>query len=119
MSISNGNPPIGYGFGLPHEDPDDPEERRDPAQRDAQDRFGALDRELPNTPLTPEEKVQEIVVREQGVNSFAHAEETDTMESPPSVRDQQSGTSGNVITDAFREAVDTVAHPDDEERRRT
>ena len=122
MSMSNGNPPVGSGYGLPTDDPDEPtEERHMDRQQDAQDRIGEQDRELPNVPMTPEQRVQEIVVREQGVTSFADAEETDRMVRPPSVndRDQNADESGNIISDTVKGAWNTLADSDgrDKDRR--
>ncbi len=122
MNMSNGTPPVGSGYGLPTDDPDQPiEERRMDRQQDTQDRIGELDREIPNAPMTPEQRVQEIVIREQGVTSFADAEETDRMERPPSVndRDQSVDASGNIISDTVRGAWNTLADTDgrDKERR--
>ncbi len=71
MSMTSGNPPVGVGYGFDHTDP--AEERRT-RQQDARDRIGEQDRELPNVPMDAEKKVEEIIVREQGVNSFADAE---------------------------------------------
>lgn len=121
MSMSNGNPPVGYGYGVPHNDPEEPaEQRQGSGGQEAQDRLGMLDRELPDEPMDPERRAEEIVVREQGVNSFAHAEEADRMERPPSVRDQATNeTTGNLITDAVRGARDALTGNDtDEETRR-
>lgn len=121
MSMSNGNPPVGSGYGFDHDDPDlSAEERQRGNRQDARDRLGEQDRELPGEPMSAERKVEEIVVREQGVNSFAHAEEEDRMERPPSVNDRAtSETTGNLITDAFRSARDAVAGDDrDKEERR-
>ncbi len=122
MSMSNGNPPVGSGYGLPTDDPDEPiEERRLDRRQDTQDRIGEQDREIPNTPMTPEQHAQEIVVREQGVTSFADAEETDRMERPPSVndRDQNADESGTSISDTVRGAWNTLADTGgrDKERR--
>ncbi len=121
MNMSNGTPPVGSGYGLPTDDPDQPiEERRMDRQQDTQDRIGELDREIPNAPMTPEQRVQEIVVRERGVTSFADAEETDRMERPPSVndRDQSVDASGNIISDTVRGAWNTLADTDDRDKER-
>ncbi len=120
--MSNGNPPVGSGYSLPSDDPDEPtEKRRIDRQQDAQDRIGEQDRELPNVPMTPEQRVQEIVVREQGVTSFADAEETDRMVRPPSVNDhdQNADESGNIISDTVKSAWNTLADTDkrDKDRR--
>lgn len=121
MSMSNGNPPVGSGYGLPTDDPDTPaEERRMDRQRDAQDRIGEQDRALPNAPMTPEQRAQEIVVREQGVSSFADAEETDRMERPPSVndRDQSLDESGNIVSDTVKGAWNTLADTGERDKER-
>lgn len=121
MSTSSGNPPVGVGYGFRHDDPDEPaEERRGSDQRDARDRLGTLDRELPNEPMDPEQKAEEIVVREQGVNSFANAEEADRMEQPPRVRDQEADdtTTGNLTNDTVRGAWNALADDDTNEKRR-
>jgi hypothetical protein len=117
MSTSSGNPPVGIGYGFRHDDSAEPaEERRGNDQRDAQDRFGTLDRELPNEPMDPEQKAKELVVREQGVNSFANAEEVDRMEQPPSVRDQEP--EGNIVSDTVHGAWDALRDDDRDGRRR-
>jgi hypothetical protein len=117
MSTSSGNPPVGVGYGFRHDDPDTPaEERNGSEQKDARDRFGTLDRELPNEPMDPEQKAEEIVVREQGVNSFSHAEEVDNMEQPPSVRDQEP--EGNIVGDTIRGAWNALADDDTDGKRR-
>jgi hypothetical protein len=68
--------------------------------------------------MSAERKAEEIVIREQGVNSFAHAEEADRMERPPSVNDRETGgTTGNLITDALRSARDVVVDDDRDETR--
>jgi hypothetical protein len=117
MSTSSGNPPVGVGYGFRHDDTDAPaEERRGNSQQDAEDRFGTLDRELPNDPMTPEQKAEELVVREQGVNSFANAEEVDRMEQPPSVRDQEP--EGNIVSDTVRSAWNAVVDDGTDDKRR-
>jgi hypothetical protein len=117
MSTSSGNPPVGVGYGFRHDDPDEPaEERHESNQRDAQDRFGTLDREIPDAPMDPEQKAEEVVVREQGVNSFANAEEVDRMEQSPSVRDQEP--KGNLVSDTIRGAWDALADDDTDAERR-
>ena len=117
MSTSSGNPPVGVGYGFRHDDTDEAaEEQRAGGQRDAQDRFGTLDRELPNEPMDPEQKAEEIVVREQGVNSFAKAEEVDRMEQSPSVRDQEP--KGTVVGDTVRGAWNALADDDTDDTRR-
>jgi len=117
MSTSSGNPPVGVGYGFRHDDSaEPPEERRGSGQQEAQDRFGTLDREIPDTPMDPEQKAEEIVVREQGVNSFANAEEADRMEQPPSVRDQEP--EGNIVSDTVHGAWDALTDDDTDDRRR-
>ncbi len=119
--MSNGNPPIGSGYGLPTDDPDEPvEERRMNQQQDTQDRIGEQDRALPNEPMSAEEKVEQIVVREQGVHSFANAEEADRMERPPSVNDRDRGLneSGNIVNDTVQGAWNALADPDEREKNR-
>lgn len=117
MSTSSGNPPVGVGYGFRHDDPAEPaEERQQGGQQDAEDRFGTLDRDLPNEAMTPEQKAEEIVIREQGVNSFANAEEVDRMERPPSVRDQEA--EGNIISDTVRGAWNALADDDTDDKRR-
>ena len=121
MSTSSGNPPVGADNSFRHDDPTEPaEERRGNDQRDAEDRIGTLDRELPNDPMNPAQKAEEIVVREQGVNSFAHAEKVDRMEQPPSVRDRQTDldTTGNIVGDTVRGAWDAIADDDDTDGKR-
>lgn len=118
MSTSSDNPPVGASHGFRHDDPDEPaEERQGSGQQDAADRLGTLDRTLPNEPMDPERKVEEIVVREQGVASFADAEDVDRMERPPSVRDQETESTGTVIGDAVRGAWDAVTDDDREKPR--
>ncbi len=86
--MSTTDPPLGSGFAFRHDDPaDEHEAERANRHLDRADRFGEQERQLPGTPRDLEEKAEEIVVREQGVNSFAHAEEVDRMERPPSVND--------------------------------
>jgi len=117
MSTSSGNPPVGVGYGFRHDDPANAaEERRENGQQDAEDRFGTLDRELPNVPMDPEQKVEELVVREQGVNSFANAEEVDRMEQPPSVRDQEP--EGNIVSDTVGGAWNALTDDDTDRKRR-
>lgn len=114
MSTS-GNPPVGAGYGLPTDDPDEPvEERRTTNQQDRQDRIGEQERELPNAPMSAEQRVEEIVVREQGVNSFADAEEVDRMERPPSVNDREQGVNddGNLISNTVEGAWNALDNPD-------
>lgn len=119
MSMTSGNPPVGVGYGFDHTDPAEPAEERRIRQQDARDRIGEQDRELPNVPMDAEEKVEEIVVREQGVNSFADAEEVDRMERPPSVsdRDRTVDASGNLITDTVKGAWDALDDPNKERGR--
>lgn len=114
MSMTSGNPPVGVGYGFDHTDPDEPDEERQSQQQDTQDRVGTQDRELPNVPMSAEERAEEIVVREQGVNSFAHAEEVDRMERPPSVndRDRTVDAGGNLITDTVKGAWNALDDPD-------
>lgn len=114
MSMTSGNPPVGVGYGFDHEDPAEPAEERQSHQQDKQDRVGTQDRELPNVPMSPEEKAEEIVVREQGVNSFANAEEVDRMERPPSVndRDRNGDGGGNLISGTVKSAWDAIEDPD-------
>lgn len=116
MSTTSGNPPVGVGYGFDHDDPAEPNEERRSNQQDAQDRIGEQDRELPNEPMDAQEKAEEIVVREQGVTSFAHAEEVDRMERPPSVndRDQTVDAGGNLITDTVKGAWHALEEPDKE-----
>ncbi|MGI8690922.1 MAG: hypothetical protein ACR2M3_20270 [Thermomicrobiales bacterium] len=119
MSISNGNPPVGVGYGLPTDDPDEPvEERKTNTRQDRQDRIGEQERELPNGPMSAEQKVEEIVVREQGVNSFADAEEVDQMERPPSVNDQKRNMDdgGNLVSNTVESAWDSLDNPDNRDR---
>ncbi len=117
MSTSSGNPPVGVGYGFRHDDPETPaEERRDSDAKDAQDRVGTLDRELPNEPMTPEQKAEQIVVREQGVNSFARAEEVDRMEQPPSVSDREP--EGTIVGDTVRGALNALTDDDTDGKRR-
>lgn len=121
MSTSSGNPPVGTGNSFRHDDPAEPaEERRGNGQQDAQDRFGTLEREIPNDTATPESKVEQLIVREQGVNSFAHAEEVDRMEKSPSVRDQTTdlNTTGNIVGDTIRGVFDTIADDDTDAKKR-
>ena len=115
MSMTSGNPPVGVGYGFDHTDPDEPGEERPTRQQETQDRVGTQDRELPNVPMSAEEKVEEIVVREQGVNSFANAEEVDRMERPPSVNDraQNVDEGGNLISGTVKSAWDAIEDPDD------
>ena len=120
MSTSSGNPPVGTGNSFRHDDPAEPaEERRGGGQQDAQDRIGTLDREIPNDPMNAARKAEEIVVREQGVNSFAHAEKTDRMEQPPSMNDRQDDldTTGNIVGDTIRGAWDAIAEDDGTDRK--
>lgn len=117
MSTSSGNPPVGVGYGFRHDDPDEPaEERRGSDPEDAQDRVGTLDRKLPNEPMSPEQKAEQIVVREQGVSSFANAEEVDRMEQPPSVSDQEP--EGTIAGDTVRGAWNALADDDTDGKRR-
>jgi hypothetical protein len=120
MSMTSGNPPVGVGYGFNHEDPAEPDEERQPRQRDARDRIGTRERELPDEPMSAEERAEEVVVREQGVNSFADAEEVDRMERPPSVndRDRNVDAGGNLITDTVKSAWDALENPDDPNRER-
>ncbi len=104
--MSSGNPPVGSGYDLRDTDPDEPiEERRANNQQD---------RALPDVPMNAEQKVEQIVVREQGVNSFADAEKVDRMERPPSVNDRDQGANegGNLITDILKGASNTLADTD-------
>ncbi len=112
MGMTSGNPPVGAGYGLNQEDPAEPDEERQSRQQETRDRVGTQDRELPNVPMSAEEKVEQIVVREQGVTSFANAEEVDRMERPPSVndRDRNVDGGGNLISktvEGARHALDT------------
>ncbi len=121
MSMSNGNPPVGAGYGLPTDDPAEPvEEQRANIRQDRQDRIGEQDRELPNVPMSAEQKVEEIVVREQGVNSFADAEEVDRMERPPSVNDQERGVNdaGNLISNTVEGAWNALDDPNERGKNR-
>jgi hypothetical protein len=120
MSMTSGNPPVGVGYGFNHEDPAEPDEERPSHQQDVQDRVGTQDRELPDVPMSAEEKVEEIVVREQGVNSFANAEEVDRMVRPPSVndRDRNVDTGGNLISGTVKSAWDAIEDPDNREKNR-
>ena len=114
MSTTSGNPPVGVGYGFDHNDPAEPDEERRTNQQDAQDRIGEQDRKLPNEPMDAQEKAEEIVVREQGVTSFAHAEDVDRMERPPSVndRDRTMDAGGNLITDTVKGAWRALEDPD-------
>ncbi len=118
MGMSSGNPPVGVGYGFNHEDPDEPIEERPSHQQDAQDRIGTQDRELPDVPMSAEEKAEKIVVREQGVNSFANAEEVDRMERPPSVndRDRSVDGGGNLISKTVKSAWNAIDDPDKDRR---
>jgi hypothetical protein len=120
MSMTSGNPPVGVGYGFDHEDPAEPDEERQRRQRDVRDRVGTQERELPNEPMSAEERVEEIVVREQGVNSFADAEEVDRMERPPSVNDRERrvDAGGNLISNTVEGAWDAIENPDDRNRER-
>ncbi len=124
MSTSNGTPPIGAGYGLPSNDPDESvEEQRTNTQQDQQDRqdrIGEQEREVPNIPMNAEQKVEEIVVREQGVSSFADAEEVDRMERPPSVNDREQGANdgGNIVSDTVKGAWNALDNPDDRDKSR-
>ncbi len=120
MSTS-GNPPVGAGYGLPTGDPDEPiEERRLHTQQDRQDRIGEQQRDLPNEPMSAEQKVEEIIVREQGVTSFANAEEVDRMERPPSVndRDRSVADGGNLISNTVENAWNALDDPDGRDKNR-
>jgi hypothetical protein len=114
MSMTSGNPPVGVGYGFDHEDPAEPGEERHSHQQDKQDRVGTQDRELPDVPMSAEERVEEIVVREQGVNSFANAEKVDRMVRPPSVndRDQNVDKGGNLISNTVKSAWDATENPE-------
>ncbi len=117
--MSNGTPPVGVGYGLPTDDPDEPvEERRTNTRQDRQDRIGEQERELPNVPMNAEQKVEEIVVREQGVSSFADAEEVDRTERPPSVNDRERGVNdgGNLISNTVEGAWNALDNPDNRDR---
>ena len=75
--------------------------------------------EIPNDPINPAQRAEEIVVREQGVNSFAHAEEVDRMEQPPKrPRSKEGPKKGNIITDTIRGAWDAIADDDTDRKRR-
>lgn len=113
--MSNGNPPVGAGYGLPTDDPDEPvEERQTNTRQDRQDRIGEQEREVPNVPMSAEQKVEEIVVREQGVTSFADAEAVDRMERPPSVNDRERvvNDDGNLISNTVEGAWNALDDPD-------
>ncbi|GEM_PF-5883569 len=119
--MSNGNPPVGAGYGFAHDNPAEPsEERRANRRQDRQDHIGEQDRALPNVPMDAEERVEQIVVREQGVNSFAHAEEVDRMERPPSVNDRNRSVDegGNLISDTVKNAWTAIEDPDECEKDR-
>lgn len=118
MSMTSGNPPVGVGYGFDHTDPAEPNEERRIHPQDAQDRVGEQDRELPNVPMDAKEKVHEIVLREQGVTSFADAEKVDRMERPPSVNDRDRGvnTSDNLITDTVKGAWQALEDPDKDQQ---
>jgi len=119
--MSNGNPPVGAGYGLPTNDPDEPvEERQTNTRQDRQDRIGEQEREVPNVPMSAEQKVEEIVVREQGVTSFADAEAVDRMERPPSVNDRERGVNdgGNLISNTVEGAWNALDDPDNRNRNR-
>lgn len=121
MDMTSSNPPVGVGYGFNHTDPAEPdEERRTNTQQDRQDRIGEQERELPNVPMSAEQKVEEIVVREQGVNSFADAEEVDRMERPPSVNDQERGVNdgGNLISNTVESAWTSLDDPDNRDKDR-
>ncbi|MDQ6834323.1 MAG: hypothetical protein M3008_13080 [Chloroflexota bacterium] len=121
MSTSNGTPPVGAGYGLPTNDPDESvEERRTNTQQDHQDRIGEQEREVPNIPMSAEQKVEQIVVREQGVSSFADAEEVDRMERLPSVNDREQGAndSGDIVSDTVKGAWNALDNPDDRDKSR-
>lgn len=121
MSMSNGNPPVGAGYGLPTDDPDEPaEERRANTQQDRQDRIGEQQRALPNAPMSAEQKVEEIVVREQGVSSFADAEGVDHMERPLSVNDRERSVDdgGNLISNTVEGAWNALDNPDERGKNR-
>lgn len=122
MGMSSGNPPVGANYGFRHDDPAEPDDARGTNRpRDAQDRIGEQERALPDVPMDPEERVEQIVVREQGVNSFAYAEDVDRMERPPSVNDRDRGprNGGNLISDTVESAWDALAEPgsDSKDRR--
>ncbi len=119
--MSNGTPPVGVGYGLPTNDPDESvEERQANNRQDRQDRIGEQERELPNGPMSAEQKVEEIVVREQGVISFADAEEVDGMERPPSVNDPERGVDngGNLISNTVESALNALDNPDGRSKNR-
>ncbi|MCA1668853.1 MAG: hypothetical protein LC793_15955 [Thermomicrobia bacterium] len=112
MSMTSGNPPVGVGYGFNQDDPAEPDEERQPSQQETRDRVGTQERELPNVPMNAEEKVEQIVVREQGVSSFADAEEVDRMERPPSVNDRKADGGGNLISKTVEGAWDVLDTPD-------
>ena len=119
---SNSNPPLGSGYALPTDDPDEPmEQRRGNRSGDVADQVGAKDRELPGTARTLEEQAEQIVEREQGVTSFADAEDIDRMERPLSANDRERVTdgTGNVVSDTIASAWNGIRNPDtDQEKRR-
>ncbi len=120
MGTTSGNPPVGIGYGFDHTDPDEPDEERTTHEQDTQDRVGTQDRELPDVPMSAEEKVEKIVVREQGVRSFADAEDVDQMERPPSVNDRARNVDagGGLITNTVKNAWNALDDPDSQGKDR-
>jgi hypothetical protein len=109
-------PPLGTSDAFRHDDPDEAMEegRVNPP-------LGEQQRTLAGAPRDLEEKAEEIVKREQGVNSFANADETDAMIEPPSVNDQGGNDrteTGNVFTDAVANAFRGTKRDDDKETPR-